>query len=160
MTPRRARLVFVLVVLGVVAVAIRLAEPVWWWVTHERVYTEYLGHPGEPKSRGWHTCLRRGQVEDTVSDGPFVLWHTDTGFKEREGENSREVRIFSRSTEWTKNGKVLVQVRAVPRSGGGWRADHKKSPPWWWNVTDQTAPSIPAWMKDDEQWQAALDAQK
>ena len=37
--------------------------------------------------------------------------------------------------------------------------EFNRSPPWLWNVTDQTAPSMPAWMKDDEQWQRVLDAQ-
>ncbi len=33
-------------------------------------------------------------------------------------------------------------------------------PPWLWGVTDQTEPSAPAWILDDAQWQAALDAQE
>ena len=35
----------------------------------------------------------------------------------------------------------------------------RRAPPWWWDVTDQTEPSMPEWMKDDEQWQATLDAE-
>ena len=36
----------------------------------------------------------------------------------------------------------------------------KYTAPWWWGVTDQTAPSAPAWILDDKQWHAALDAQE
>ena len=40
------------------------------------------------------------------------------------------------------------------------RKQLKTKSPWLWGVTDQTAPSMPAWMKDDKQWQATLDAQE
>ncbi len=32
-------------------------------------------------------------------------------------------------------------------------------PPWLWGVTDQTEPTMPAWMKDDEKWAKAREGQ-
>ncbi len=60
------------------------------------------------------------------------------------------------STLYNLDGTVCNQLR---RLSLGHNLELKATPPWLWNVTDQTTPSIPAWMKDDEQWQRALDAQ-
>ncbi len=58
-------------------------------------------------------------------------------------------------TNWSSDGAVVAQ--AEYRADGTWYISD--TPPWLWNVTDQTAPSMPAWMKDDEKWLRALDAQ-
>ncbi len=71
-------------------------------------------------------------------------------YQEVEFRNGSEVR----ETVWAYDGTVNCQMDYL--TDGDF---FKTSPPWWWNVTDQTAPSMPAWMKDDEQWQRALDAQ-
>ena len=52
---------------------------------------------------------------------------------------------------WKLDGTVVYQ-----RGADG---EKRRAPPWLWGVTDQTEPTMPAWMKDDEKWQAALDAQ-
>ena len=64
-----------------------------------------------------------------------------------------------RVTKWRTSGSVLIQIRLVDDNGESIPKETNRAPPWLWGVTDQTHPTMPAWMKDDEQWQAALDAQ-
>ena len=66
-------------------------------------------------------------------------------------------KTSTHGTQWRSDGTVQVQSVISRKMGGD--DSVIQSPPWLWNVTDQTAPSIPAWMKDDELWQRALDAQ-
>ena len=65
---------------------------------------------------------------------------------------------------WDFDGKVRHQRWYVDEDGEVLLSQEegrlKFTPPWLWGVTDQTAPTMPAWMKDDAKWQAALDAQK
>ena len=45
-------------------------------------------------------------------------------------------------------------VRQLSQAGHAVRPDQIAEAPWLWGVTDQTEPSMPEWMKDDEKWQA------
>ena len=57
-------------------------------------------------------------------------------------------------TEWSERGKVVRQYR---QPGGARFPLRQTSPPWLWGVTDQSEPTMPAWMKDDEKWAKALE---
>ncbi len=59
-------------------------------------------------------------------------------------------------TSWNADGTVNRQAF---RSADGLE-EERDSPPWLWAVTDQTEPTMPAWMKDDAKWQATLAAQE
>ena len=69
-----------------------------------------------------------------------------------------------RTIQWNLDGSIAWQT-----TRGTWPfwqlvflASHEftTESPWLWGVTDQTEPTMPEWMKDDAQWQAALDAQE
>ncbi len=150
MTPRRARLVLVLVVLGVVGLGVFAWDPVYWWVMTERIHVETtlgsFGHGDGGLVRGWYSPPRGTDNGWAVLGRPGRLWYVETGYK---------AMVQSRQgvTYWNPDGTVKCQLKA-PIDGLS-----NDSPPWLWGVTDQTAPSMPAWMKDDEQWQAAIDSQ-
>ena len=84
--------------------------------------------------------------------GPSDLWYVKSGFKAIEYPAGRK----SCGTEWSPDGTVLLQVY---RNAQG-RGQVKSNPPWLWGVTDQTEPTIPEWMKDDELWAKALEEAK
>ncbi len=158
MTPRRARLVLVLVVLGVVGVGVVVREPVSLWLLTVEVPYETTPNSREVSGqhvRGVKRVTRWGDPGQL--HGPKVAWHVETGFLAHEEEHSFGRLI--RATFWHPHGKVFFQLPEQPtKQVEPYSAND--SPPWLWNVTDQTAPSMPAWMKDDEQWQRALDAQE
>ena len=162
MTSRRARLVLVLVVLGVVVLVLWAWEPLYDYVSLRRLLVDeatfeviavsqtsvfggdfgtWAGHP----VRGWI-------MEDrwTGEYGYLVGYYLETGMMALD-ENPT-------STVWKLDGAVLCQYRFYDETGAKVK-ERKYSPPWWWGVTDQTVPSMPEWMKDDEKWQRALDAQ-
>ena len=93
--------------------------------------------------RGW---VSRGRWGEQLY-GPTERWFLETGCRATQSDDERHW------TEWSVDGSVRQQISFGKGRG-------KKQPPWLWGVTDQTAPTMPAWMKDDAQWQAALDAQK
>ena len=97
-------------------------------------------------TRGWLRVNRwSGRVEKAR------LYYRNTGLMAVEATRDDGDALLT--TAWREDGSVWHQVPPRTRT-------LPQSPPWLWGVTDQTAPSIPAWMKDDERWQAALDAQK
>ena len=192
MTPRRARLVLVLVVMGVVGVAVVAWEPVYWLIITQKIPIETPDRSRlfaaeelpdvtrESSPRGVTTSpqLHRRSAEMFLPDGLkhrqrgymmvrrstrakhgwYRLWYEDTGMLAyqcdfRNGEGRRE-------TIWAFDGRVASQAKNFIDSWDLFNpsAENTESP-WWWNATDQTTPSIPAWMKDDVQWQRALDAQ-
>ena len=87
----------------------------------------------------------------------WVSWHVGNGFLGVEGWFEDGIPI--RQTAWDAEGRVTIQVEWTGK-GGSSNQRYISRPPWLWGVTDQTEPTIPAWMKDDAQWQAALDAQE
>ena len=162
MTSRRARLVLVLVVLGVVGVGVFAWEPLYWWVITETVPLTVV-RPLSTWNEG-HRVRGRVQVRrgTHMLHGRFVTYFLETGLKSAEAEWRND--MLWRATSWNLDGKVKHQgwnrqLENNPDLADNTTAEYKLSPPWWWNATDQTAPSMPAWMKDDEQWQRALDAQ-
>ncbi len=78
MTPRRARLVLVLVVLGVVGVGVQVWEPIWWVVMTDKTYDEMTQEGGQP-IRGIHYRLK-----STGQRVRAVWWYADTGLKSSE----------------------------------------------------------------------------
>ncbi len=143
MTPRRARLVLVLVVLGVVGVGVAAWEPVWRWASTHREYTDTYG------IRGWRVVE---QWDRNKQLGRVFFWPNGFKMQELELRDSGERRY----TQWRPDGTVERQAISYQ----GTMPNNKEAPPWLWGVTDQTEPTMPAWMKDDEKWQAALDAQE
>ncbi len=132
-------------------------EPVWHWISIERVPTQDLGVVGlnEPV-RSWlrgFTFINRWTGEEVGG----VAYYLD-GFKYKEWRGDPvlgyEWTVWNRP-RWNSHGHVAAQCR--PGKTGLF--ENKSSPPWWWGVTDQAAPSMPAWMKDDEKWAKALEEQ-
>ena len=151
--PRRAKLVLLVLAIAFVGLGVWAWEPVYLGVTTKHIWSEFRqdGHA----VRGWE-WVRRWTL---LSDHPKAMfWYVETGFKACAYEHSPILCV----TDWHVDGTVKLQQWTVP--GGkptrGRRIETKSTPPWRWGVTDQTAPSMPAWMKDDAKWQAALDAQE
>ena len=152
--PRRAKLVLLVLAIALVGLGVWRGEPVWWWVTTERVYEQRAWASSSPVSlrefaRGWYRVRRWGS--DRSSEGPAVYWYGATGFRAATVlyKNAGALQY----TRWRPDGTVIWQI-------DGLNSAFRNSSPWLWGVTDQTSPSIPAWMKDDAKWQAALDAQE
>ncbi len=159
-----ARLILVAVALAVVASVCSCGSRCGEYVTMEKhaisrwaddnaphmpINEHSLRLPAGVGMRGWRYTSRWSQ-----RDLGGALYYLDSGFKAVEWDGNR------RFSAWNPDGTLAAQSQDPPMSSGisaPWEL--KYSPPWWWNVTDQTTPSIPAWMKDDEQWQRALDAQ-
>ena len=132
-------LVFLVIALCATAVA------VWWQpivrsVTTRRVYFEYTTEFGEV-GRGWH--LHNRWTVELV--GPFKSWYLSTGYIAQEGSELG-------STIWHSDGTLLRQNLAG-------QVQPVIDEPWLWGHGDHSAPSIPEWMLDDNEWQAALDRQ-
>ena len=149
---RRARVALTVVALAVVGLGVWAWEPLYDWVSIERMLLDegffedgakyvddfgvFAGHP----ARGW-------TMEDRWT-GHYVYlvgFYLETGMKSLEGEGER-------ITVWRIDGAVAFQE--------GDDGEKRRSPPWLWGVTDETSPTMPAWMKDDAKWQAALAAQE
>ena len=125
-------------------------------MTTERVYFEeiWCGH----EVRGWRTYQRQGDYRG-AGHRRWVYWFLGNGRKQSEANWSEGYLLWM--TEWNYDGTVHAQFDFVSPDGSLTDSPREKeSPPCLWGVSDQTTPSMPAWMKDDEKWQAALDAQK
>ena len=147
--------------LALVAVAVPLAEPVYWWAMTHRAYFEsrrsmisFFFSSRGPIVRGWKEGPRWSTAGwPGSSHVRGISWYIDSGFKAEQ--------IFVRDgklcmTKWKPDGSVRRQDIGIQAG----KDQSQDSPPWLWGVTDQTTPTMPAWMKDDAQWQAALDAQE
>lgn len=157
MTARRARLIAGFLLVAVVVSALFLVpwKSLYWSITHDKFYEEW---PSK-NARGW-SYLERGAKGEIFERrrGPLVQFSVRTGFKTM--ECVVEDIVPTRRTYWNEDGTVRYQER--------WRSDldhpdgpllQRRAPPWWWGVTDQSAPTMPEWMKDDARWQAALEKQ-
>ena len=167
---RRAWVIVGLLAVAVLGLGMLAWKPVYWWAMTDRVYIEKHLVPGGTV-RGWMS-VRKGTEDDWF--GPNVLYYVDAGFKSEEAlfRGSVEGRLsrvqyleaVTRVTYWNPDGTVSCQFRPGPGMPALRMApsanESRAAPPWWWGVTDQTDPMMPAWMKDDEKWQAALDAQR
>ena len=157
--PRRAKLVLLGLVIAVLALSlgfvVREWEHIWHWWTRtglmaERTLVEYTHPTTRITVRGWSKTPRIGGMKKWLESVRFYL----NGFKHEELFTGPGV---TRRTWWNPDGSVRHQ--SWHRLGES-TEEQREKPPWWWGVKDQTAPSMPAWMKDDAKWQAALDAQE
>ena len=150
---RRARVVLAVIALAVIGLGVWAWEPVYWAVMTKREYHESVwlkGTDSEFRARGWVSVQRWTAL---VGYGPMVFYYVDSGMV--------YIRVWSsgdglRETVWSPDGTVAEQAQESAHGD----VVSRNFPPWLWGVTDQTSPSIPAWMKDDAKWQAALDAQE
>ena len=152
---RRARVVLAVVALAVVGLVVWRGEAVYWWVMTKKEL--HWGVDELEDRRGWYRVKR---WDEGQQHGMGITWNSKSGFMASREYWSHGTPVrFTRWRPW--DGTVWVQTLCSqdPTREGMTIEDERHSPPWLWNVTDQTAPSIPAWMKDDEQWQRALDAQ-
>jgi len=148
MTSRRARLVLVVIVLGVVGVGVVVWEPLWWLMIktslddneavrgtpdHRRELT------GNPVDRIEHKTRRVLRTHRWTGEnhGWEQCWFVETGRLHHEALYVRGE--LKRETEWSYSGVVCRQRF---RTLGG-RLIMTDRNPWRWNVTGQTAPSSP-----------------
>ena len=151
---RAARLTLAAVAVAVIGLGVWAWEPLYWWVITERVFTGHNDGDGGIV-RGWYRIGRWSGRE--TRDGRAVTWFVSTGYRASETFFAGGFGRIGRTTIWKPSGSVQHQIGPTQWPGvPGWRT----SPPWLWGVTDETEPSIPAWILDDERWQAALDAQR
>ena len=148
---RRGRLVAIIIALAVVALFTSLwvnEGPMWRLVMLEKKPME------SGLVRGSHSVLRWRNSYDEVLHGHLVVWYLSNGMMSVDAYFKRN-RIH-RFTSWYPDGRVEMQMR-----GGldlSWldrddlSEDYKKtSPPWWWQVADQTEPSAPWWDHESDQ---------
>lgn len=157
MTPRRSRFVLLVIVMSALLLGPFAAGPLWRFVSAKRIYVE--GIAGRAPVRGYSFVKRWAKPptgSDSVRHGRQVSWYVDTGFKRRSG-NYRDNELFGVETIWHPNGTLLFQMRPNPGAEDG--IEFREHEPWWDGASDQTVPSMPGWMGDDREWQAALDAQ-
>ncbi len=163
-SPRRAKLVLLVIAVAFVGLGVWAwvdKGPLYWWVMTRKVYWESESdHGGVPAGplRGWTYMIRWSEMGRPVRR---TAWYVESGFKASEillEFSSTELRRPNRdrTTVWNERGLVTHQSSFGPAGD----FEGAIAPPWLWGVTDQTAPTIPAWMKDDAKWQAALDAQE
>ncbi len=75
----------------------------------------------------------------------MVDFYVENGFKAREIEN-KDGEPYQ-GTAWHLDGAVAEQFWDSDSDGTlSNSGEHKASPPWWWNVKDQTEPTAP-WIK-------------
>ena len=144
--PRRAKLVLLVLAVAFVGLGVLASQPVYWWVMTKRQYYEIFYMGG--RERGYQAVWRWGR-QPGVAHGWGRSYNVDSGVLR--GESYHENGLLLRETSWFHDGEVIHQLD---------EAKSRWAPPWWWGVTDQTEPTMPAWMKDDEKWQAALAAQE
>ena len=178
--PRRARVALGVIALASIGLGVWRGEALWWLATTVPKYAEFGGltvyaplskewvpevmrragyrvpsrAPKDTRTRGWQTVRR---LDPSVSHGLTVQYHVSTGFKALQAEYSHGERM--RWTSWHADGRVERQIAAEEsrRARGLNLNAFVRSPPWLWGVRDQTAPSMPAWMKDDAKWAKALE---
>ena len=130
---RRSRFIAIVIALAVVALCVSLwvnEGPLWRWVMCRKVEWQ----PNSSRSmRGWFTAKR--WTQPPLAHGRAKVWHVSTGFKAIEYELENGAIMWA--TLWDQDGSVVLQK------------SHDLgtivSPPWLWNVTDQTKPTAPFW---------------
>ena len=128
---RRAWVIVGLLAVALVAVAVPLAKPVWWWVALGRFEVSRPGTRGFEVRNRWTGTLHRA-----------ASWYEDNGFK-------YSVTFLDGSefcvTNWNHDGSVDSQMR---NRFGKIQTRFNTAPPWWWGVQDQTSPSDPQWITE------------
>ncbi len=145
--PRPKEVILGVIALAVIALGVWASQPVYWWVMTKRQYYEIFYMGG--RERGYQAVWGRWGRQPGVAHGWGRSYNVDSGVLR--GESYHENGLLLRETSWFHDGEVIHQLD---------EAKSRWAPPWLWGVTDHTAPSMPEWMKDDELWQAALDAQE
>ena len=84
--------------------------------------------------------------------GPTERWYVENGLKASVVIYRNNLPL--QATVWHSDGRVHFQEEFGPEGGLG---PGRFTPPWLWGITDQAAPSMPEWMKDDKQWAKALE---
>ena len=145
---RRLSAKLILIALAVVTVigGVLCWDPLYWHIKTKPFFWEKGG------LAGYKRVLRSSP---NVSHGRSRLWRRDSGMIAMDRWYENGVRL--RMTYWNKEGVVEWQRRQPP--GGRARDEEQFQPPWWWGATDQTAPSMPEWMRNDDKWRRVLDAQ-
>lgn len=161
MISRRARIVLLVLAVGIAALGIWAWEPVYWLLTTEKVYFGYWTPVERPTGTSRFEEVRgffsmRSSDDGEVLHGWRVYWYVSSGFVALDELHRNGTRF--RMTEYRPDGTVLRQVRVSSDTNGA--DEERTSPPWFWGDTAQTEPSIPAWMMDDEAWVEALEDQR
>ena len=146
---RRARLILVVLAIGLVAIGTAVWEPLYWWATSRRIFVEdstaETGAFSDPLTGGarveypaWRTYgVARWSAKKELH-GRVVVYYKPNGFLAESSLHRNGIWI--RGTYWRIDGAVNYQFR-----NSGENIQRKKSPPWWWNVTAQTEPTAPWW---------------
>ncbi len=125
--------------------------PLWEWVMTETVPThEFPNHLGHVARS---VCIRQRWGGEVLCR---ICYSTENGLIAICAQKNTSGEWVE--TSWRFDGTVERQL--LQHCGTPLSYELKTSPPWLLGVTDQTEPTIPAWMKDDAKWQAALDAQR
>ena len=149
-----------MVAVAVIGLGVFAREPLFWWATTSTVAVDGAHVPGSFSSRRQVRGYQRIKRWDPgVRHGRQVVWYVKTGMIAWEGY-AVDGHI-ARETCYRSNGMVMSQNRPPARPTGMLSSgpDTRLTPPWRWGVTDQTSPSMPAWMKDDAKWAKALEDQ-
>ena len=112
---------------------------IWQWLTVRRIQIDEKS--GRHRVLGFYSVKRFRNPP--VRHGITLAHYLDTGFKSVESEWKDGI-TFS-STSWNLDGTVHEQLRENSLPGRRVPLLGKSSPPWWWNVTDQTEPTAPWW---------------
>ena len=140
---RRAKVVLLSLGIALVALVALAWQPLYWLVTTEKRYMEW----DYGQTRGWQ---RKDRWTDLIH--LEERFRVSTGFKTLSWSNKSDLYV---TTGWRMNGRLVGQWRIVG-TGGNSMFEERTMPPWW-GVTNQTEPSMPEWMKDDEKWAKALE---
>ena len=156
--PRRARLVLGVIALAVIGLGVWRGEALYWWVMTHRFYIESrrsmissIFSSRGPNMRGWMQVPQwsaEGWPDSNHVRG--ATWYVDSGFKAEE-LSVRDSKLCI--TKWKPDGSVAEQYIGIQAG----KDQSQESAPWLWGVTDQTEPTMPAWMKDDKLWAKALE---
>ena len=106
-----------------------------------------------PAVRGWKYESRWSDSKSVIREG--ICWYVESGLKVSVHVVEGDTVL---TTQWKPDGTVWYQWirgRGHDHVGPNYRTC---APPWLCGVTDQTEPTMPAWMKDDEKWAKALEA--
>ncbi len=132
--PKAAKIILALIAIGVVVLGIFCWEQVWMLVITTEVPIEWKGSDlelirGRSQVKRWDRDRKHGRT---------IAWYVKTGWKAHESEHREGT---SRQTYWNFNGTVNRQLNSAKMR----LVIYKRSPPWLWDVTDQSEPTAPWW---------------
>ncbi len=139
---RRARLILLGVVLALGLVVAGMPEGVWHSLTSRIQTMDFVSHGHAVRS--WERVAWLGGL---VGDSQWFF--VVTGFKAgEEKQASPNYETEMHTTEWHPDGSIMSQCRTTWDTNGFPHNEWNTSPPWWWNVTDQTEPTAPWWKRE------------